>query len=65
MNPCNLSCPKHLLLGLEVVEKDRALLRLLTPILDNNTGAVDNLAGVSFAIDLAYSSIRSQQFVLK
>jgi hypothetical protein len=39
-----------LLFGLEVVEKDRSLLRLLTPILDDNTRAVDNLACVSLAV---------------
>jgi hypothetical protein len=39
-----------LLLGLEVVEKDRSLLRLLTPILDNNARAVDNLACISLTI---------------
>jgi hypothetical protein len=39
-----------LLLGLEVVEKDRSLLRLLTPVLDDNTGAVDNLACISLAV---------------
>jgi len=43
----------HLLLGLEVVEQDATLLRLLTPVLDDNARAVDNLAGVSFAVDLA------------
>jgi hypothetical protein len=39
-----------LLLGLEVVEEDRPLLRLLTPILDDNARAVDNLACVSLAV---------------
>jgi len=39
-----------LLLGLEVVEKDRSLLRLLAPILDDNARAVDNLARVSLAV---------------
>ena len=40
-----------LLLGLEVVEKDGSLLRFLTPVLDDNAGAVDNLACVSFAVE--------------
>lgn len=40
----------HLLLGLEVVEEDRALLRLLTPVLDNDARAVDDLAGVALAV---------------
>jgi hypothetical protein len=39
-----------LLFGLEVVEKDRSLLRLLTPILDDNARTVDNLARVSLAV---------------
>jgi hypothetical protein len=43
----------HLLLGLEVVEKDVTLLGLLTPVLDDDARAVDNLAGVTLAVDLA------------
>jgi ribosomal 30S subunit maturation factor RimM len=39
-----------LLLGLEVVEEDGSLLGLLTPILDNNARAVDNLACVSLTV---------------
>ena len=46
----------RLLLGLEVVEQDTALLRLLTPVLNDNAGAVDDLAGVAFTVDLAYIS---------
>jgi len=42
-----------LLLSLEVVEEDRALLGLLTPILDNDARAVNNLAGVTLTINLA------------
>ena len=45
-----------LLLGLEVVEEDRSLGRLLTPVLDDDAGAVDDLAGVAFTVDLAYVS---------
>lgn len=44
-----------LLALLEVVEEDAALLGLLTPILDDNARAVDDLAGVALAVDLAYS----------
>lgn len=47
---------RRLLLGLEVVEQDAALLGLLTPVLDNNARAVDDLAGVALAVDLAYNS---------
>ena len=43
----------NLLLGLEVVEEDGALLRLLTPVLDDDARAVDDLAGVAFTVDLA------------
>lgn len=42
-----------LLLGLEVVQEDAALLGLLTPILDNDARAVDNLAGVALTVNLA------------
>lgn len=44
---------RRLLLGLEVVEQDGALLGLLTPVLDNDARAVDDLAGVALAVDLA------------
>ena len=44
---------RRLLLGLEVVEQDAALLGLLTPVLDNDARAVDDLAGVALAVDLA------------
>ena len=43
----------RLLLGLEVVEKDAALLGLLTPVTDDNARAVDDLAGVALTVDLA------------
>jgi hypothetical protein len=43
----------RLLLGLEVVEEDAALLRLLTPVLDDNARAVDDLTGVTLTVDLA------------
>ena len=44
---------RNLLLSLEVVEQDAALLGLLTPILDDDAGAVDDLAGVALAVNLA------------
>jgi hypothetical protein len=44
----------RLLLGLEVVEEDVALLRLLTPVLDDDARAVDDLARVTLAVDLAW-----------
>jgi hypothetical protein len=43
----------RLLLGLEVVEEDAALLGLLTPITDDDARAVDNLASIAFTIELA------------
>lgn len=43
----------NLLLSLEVVEEDRALLGLLTPVLDNDARAVDNLASVTLTVKLA------------
>ena len=39
------------LLRLEIIKQDRPLLALLTPIPYNNTGAVDHLAGIPFAIE--------------
>lgn len=45
-----------LLLGLEVVEEDAALLGFLTPVLDDDARAVDDLAGVALTVELAYSS---------
>jgi hypothetical protein len=44
---------RRLLLGLEVVEEDAALLGLLTPVTDDDARAVDDLAGVAFTVDLA------------
>lgn len=44
---------RHLLLGLEVVEEDGALLGLFSPVLDNDARAVDNLAGVTLAVENA------------
>ena len=41
----------HLLLGLEVVEEDGALLRLLTPVLDDDARAVDDLASVALTVN--------------
>lgn len=53
---CLVARSRRLLLGLEVVEQDAALLGLLTPVLDNNARAVDDLAGVALAVDLACDS---------
>ena len=53
-----------LLLGLEVVEKDGALLRLLTPVLDDDAAAVDNFSCVAFAVDLACDHISVSKAVL-
>jgi hypothetical protein len=55
-NPCVVGGERwtsDLLFSLEVVEEDGALLRLLTPILHDDAGAVDNLSRVAFAVDLA------------
>jgi len=41
------------LLRLEVVEKNGSFLRLLTPVLDDDAGAVDHLAGIALTVDLA------------
>lgn len=46
-----------LLLGGEVVEQDGALLGLLSPVLDDDAGAVDNLACVALTVDLAWISM--------
>lgn len=54
-----------LLLGLEVVEEDGTLLGLLTPVLNDDARAVDNLAGVALAVKDAYSKQQSAQFVLQ
>jgi hypothetical protein len=55
---------RRLLLGLEVVEQDAALLGLLTPVLDNDARAVDDLAGVALAVDLACDSRTVRKVVL-
>ena len=48
----------NLLLGLEVVEEDGALLRLLTPVLDDDARAVDDLAGVALTVEDACRDTR-------
>ena len=40
-----------LLLGLEVVEEDGTFLALLTPVTDDDAGAVNDLAGVAFTVE--------------
>jgi len=42
---------RHLLLGLEVVEQDGTLLGLLTPVLDNDARAVDDLARIALTVE--------------
>jgi hypothetical protein len=37
--------------GLEVLKEDVALLRLLTPVLDDTARAVDDLAGVALTVE--------------
>ena len=46
-----LSNATRLLLGLEIVEQDGALLALLAPVADDDAGAVDDFAGVAFAVE--------------
>lgn len=46
-------CLACLLLSLEVVEEDGAFLRLFTPVAEDNARAVNNLAGVTFAVENA------------
>jgi hypothetical protein len=58
IRPGNSISPNQpLLFGLEVVEKESALLRLLTPVLNNNTRAVDNLACVSLTVQDTYKEL--------
>lgn len=44
------------LLGSEVVEEDVSLLRVLTPVLDNDARAADDLSGVTLTVELAKTS---------
>jgi hypothetical protein len=57
-----------LLLGLEIVEKDGTLLGFLSPVTDNDAGAVNDLPSIAFTIELAYIHTtrrsQSQQFRL-
>lgn len=41
----------RLLLGLEIVEENGALLRLLAPVLNHDAGAVDDLTGVTLTVE--------------
>lgn len=52
----------NLLLSLEVVKEDGALLGLLTPVLNNDARAVDDLAGVTLTVKGAYSQASARQF---
>ena len=49
--PCLIQRKPVLLLGLEVVEEDGALLALLAPVADDDARAVDDFAGVAFAVE--------------
>lgn len=49
-----LATRANLLLGLEVVGEDGALLGVLTPVLDDNARAVDDLASVTLTVKSAY-----------
>jgi len=51
---------KILLTGLEVLEEDIHSLGLLTKVLDDDTGAANDLAGVAVAINLAETSPLSE-----
>ena len=42
---------RRLLFGLEIVEQDGTFLGLLTPVADDNAGAVDYFSGVTFAVE--------------
>ena len=55
-SPLLSSIPRRLLLGLEVVKEDGTLLRLLAPVAHHDARAVDDLAGVAFAVDGAWLS---------
>ena len=57
---CRIVGRRRLLLGLEVVEEDAALLGLLAPVLDDDARAVDDLAGVALAVDLACFARQSE-----
>lgn len=46
-----------LLLRVEVVQKDVALLAFLSPVSDHDARAVDDFARVAFAIDLAWVGV--------
>ena len=45
------SLAREHLAGLEVLEEDVALLRLLTPVLDDDARAVDDLASVALTVE--------------
>lgn len=45
-----------LLLSLEVVEQDRPLLGLLTPVPHDDARAINHLTGITLTIELAYTN---------
>ena len=50
-NPFKSTPPMPLLGSLEVVQDDGALLRLLTPVLNHDAGAVDDLARIALTVE--------------
>jgi hypothetical protein len=46
--------------GLEVVQQDVQTLGFLTVVLDNDTGAADNLSGVTLSVDLGQTGPGTQ-----
>jgi len=55
----------HLLLSLEVVEEDGALLGLLTPVLNDDARAVDDLAGVTLTVELAKTNPLAEELSIR
>lgn len=55
----------QLLLTLEVVQQHTPLLRLLTPIPDNNAGAVDHLSCISLSIQHTQTSPFAQHLSIR
>ena len=56
----HVSCLRASLLGGEVVHEERALLALLAPVPDHDAGAIDDFAGVAFAVQYTCYSSRTR-----
>lgn len=54
-----------LLLSLEVVQEHGTLLGLLTPVLDDDAGAVNDLAGVTLAVKLAKTNPLAEHLAIR